>query len=274
MNPILTASSTLTINADKLMDGLWIVLKVVALFLVCRIVARIIKNIVERALEKTPLETGMKRFVNHALYIALWILTVLIVAGSAGVDLTALTAIVSVITLALSLSMQNIFSNIFSGITILFTKPFVVGDFVEIAGVSGTVKEINLMRTNLDTVDNQLIQIPNADIAAAKITNYSAEPLRRVDLYFTASYDAPTALVKKALMEAIEADSRIKGDPAPFVALNKYNDSNIEYVTRSWVDNTDYWAVYFDLNEAVRESFAKHGVEFTYPHTVVHMAEK
>ena len=183
-------------------------------------------------------------------------------------------AIASVITLALSLSLQNIFTSVFSGITILVTKPIVVGDFVEVAGVSGTVKAINLMRTNLNTVDNQLVQIPNGDVVGAKITNYSAEPLRRVDLTFSASYDAPTELVKQALLEAIQADPRIKSDPAPFVALSKYNANDIEYVTRSWVDNGDYWGVDFSLNESVREVFAKYGIQFSYPHTVVHMAEK
>lgn len=272
--PILTASSTLTIDTSSIMNTVWMILEVIILLLICRIVAKFLKNFTERALEKSPLETGMKQFIKNALNIALWILTILIVAGSMGIDLTALTAIVSVITLALSLSMQDIFSNIFSGITILFTRPFVVGDFVDIGGVSGTVKEISLMRTNLDTPDNQLVQIPNSDIASAKITNYSTEPMRRVDLTFSVSYNASTEQVRKAIMEAIEADTRIKSEPAPFVAISQYNANDISYVTRVWVENADYWDVHFALNESVRESFAKNGVEFSYPHTVVHMADK
>ena len=144
----------------------------------------------------------------------------------------SIIAILSVATLALSLSLQNILTNVFSGITLLISRTFVAGDFVEIGGVSGTVKELTIMRTSLDAPDNRLILIPNADVAAAKITNFSTEPLRRVDLQFTASYDAPTELVKQALLEVIRADSRVKTDPAPFVALSGYNANDIAY-TRS-----------------------------------------
>lgn len=249
-------------------------LRAAFVFLLCRITVRFIARITDRLLEKSKLEIGIQHYARRALNVIGWILTVLITAQTMGIELTSLVAIASVITLALSLSLQNIFTSVFSGITLLVTKPFVVGDYVEIAGVSGTVKAIDLMRTSLDTVDNRLIQIPNGDVVSAKITNFSAEPVRRVDLAFSASYDAPTELVKQALMEAIQADPRIKTDPAPFVALNQYNANDIEYITRSWVDNKDYWGVYFSLNESVREIFAKYGIEFSYPHTVVHMAEK
>ena len=131
-----------------------------------------------------------------------------------------------------------------------------------------------MVYTKLTTMDNGRIVVPNSIVADAEVTNYTTEPLRRVDLTFSASYDAPTDLVKQALLEAIQADPRIKSDPAPFVALSKYNANDIEYVTRSWVDNGDYWGVYFSLNESVREVFAKYGIQFSYPHTVVHMAEK
>ncbi len=257
-----------------LVGKLGFLLRAALVFLLCRITVRFISRITDRLLEKSRLETGIQHYARRALNVIGWILTVLITAQTMGIELTSLVAIASVITLALSLSLQNIFTSVFSGITLLVTKPFVVGDYVEIAGVSGTVKAIDLMRTSLDTVDNRLIQIPNGDVVSAKITNFSAEPMRRVDLSFSASYDAPTDLVKQALMEAIQADPRIKTDPAPFVALNQYNANDIEYITRSWVDNKDYWGVYFSLNESVREIFAKYGIEFSYPHTVVHMAEK
>ena len=264
----------LGVDAAWLMGKLGFILKIVVVLILCRIVAKILTRLLDRILDNSKLEPGIRQYAKRANDVILWVLTVFVTAQTVGIDLTSLVAIASVITLALSLSLQNIFTSVFSGITILATKPFVVGDFVEVAGVSGTVKAINLMRTNLNTVDNQLVQIPNGDIVSAKITNFSAEPLRRVDLTFSASYDAPTDLVKQALLEAIQADPRIKSDPAPFVALSKYNANDIEYVTRSWVDNGDYWGVYFSLNESVREVFAKYGIQFSYPHTVVHMAEK
>lgn len=256
---------------EKLVALVTFLIRPLLLFLLCRIVAKIIMHIVDKLFAHSKLEAGIQGFLRSALRIGLWVLTVIFVMDALNIPTASLVALLSVASLALSLSMQNILTNAFSGITVLMSKPFVVGDFVEITGVSGTIKEITLMRTTLDTVDNRIIQIPNSDVATAKIINYSTEPLRRVDLKFSASYDAPTELVKKALMEAIQSDPRIHTDPAPFVALNQYNANDIEYVTRSWVDSADYWGVYYQLNETVREVFAKYGIEFSYPHTVVHL---
>lgn len=237
----------------------------------CLVVMAVLLKFTTRLFQKTKLDPGVQGFIRSAMKVGLWVLTILIVADSLGIPINSLIAVLSVATLALSLSLQNILTNVFSGITLLISRPFVAGDFVEIGGVSGTVKELTIMRTSLDSVDNRLILIPNADVAAAKITNYSTEPLRRVDLTFTASYDAPTDLVKTALLEVIHGDSRVMPDPAPFVALSAYNANDIEYTVRCWVENADYWPVHFALNEAVREAFARHGIEFSYPHTVVHI---
>lgn len=245
--------------------------KAVLLFIACLAVMTILLRLSKKLFEKTKLDPGIQGFLRSALKVGLWLLTILIVAESLGIKMNSLIAVLSVVTLALSLSVQNILTNVFSGITLLISRPFVAGDFVEIGNVSGTVKELTIMRTSLDTVDNRLVLIPNADVAAAKIINYSTEPLRRVDLTFTASYDAPTAVVKQALMEVMESDRRIKTDPAPFAALSGYQANDIQYTVRCWVDNADYWPVYFCINESVREAFARYGIEFSYPHTVVHM---
>ena len=165
-------------------------------------------------------------------------------------------------------------TNIFSGVIILFSRPFVVGDFVTISGISGTVKEITLMRTKIATADNKIELIPNGSIEAANITNFSKESLRRVDLTVSASYDAPTDTVKASVMEVINKDARIlktDAEKMPFVRLSAYNANDIEYTIRVWTENANYWDVYFDTLEAIRESFAAHDVEFSYPHTVVHM---
>lgn len=259
-------------NLD-LSAGLLLVARTALLFAACLAVMAIVLRLTKKLFEKTKLDPGVQGFLRSALKVGLWILTILILADSLGIPVTSLIAVLSVATLALSLSLQNILTNVFSGITLLISRPFVAGDFVEIGGVSGTVKELTIMRTSLDTVDNRLILIPNADVAAAKIINYSTEPLRRVDLTFTASYDAPTGTVKRALMEVMEADARVKADPAPFVALSGYNANDIEYTLRCWVENTDYWPVHFALNEAVRDAFQTYGIEFSYPHTVVHISK-
>lgn len=248
--------------------------KAILVFIICRIAMNIILKIVDNLFTKINLDAGICGFAHSILKIGLWALTIIIVAETIGIETASLVAVLSVASLALSLSVQTILTDVFSGVTILMSQPFKVGQYVEIAGVSGTVTQISFMRTTLETPDHKEILIPNSEITASKITNFSSEPQRRVDLYFSASYEAPTELVKKALHEAIAADERILQDPAPFVGLQAYNANDIQYVTKSWCASADYWGVYYDLNERVRDVFAKYGIEFSYPHIVVHTETK
>ena len=248
--------------------------KALIAFIICKIAMNITIKAVDKLFERINLDAGIKTFAHSAISIAMWAVTIIIVAETLGFKTTSLVALLSVVSLALSLSVQEILTNVFSGVTILISKPFKVGQFVEIASVSGTVTNISIMRTTLETPDHKEILIPNSKITASKVTNYTSEPIRRVDLFFSASYDAPTALVKQALLEAIEEDERILQDPAPFVGLEAYNANDIQYVTKSWCASADYWDVYYALNERVREVFAKYGIEFSYPHVVVHNGDE
>lgn len=248
--------------------------KAIIVFIICRIAMNITLKVLDNLFSKINLDAGIAGFARSVIRIGLWALTIIMVAETLGIETASLVAVLSVASLALSLSVQNILTDVFSGVTILMSQPFKVGQYVEIAGVSGTVTRISIMRTTLETPDHKEILIPNSEITASKIINFSSEPQRRVDLYFSASYDAPTELVKKALYEAMAADDRILQDPAPFVGLQAYNPNDIQYVTKSWCESADYWDVYYDLNERVREVFAKYGIQFSYPHIVVHTDNK
>lgn len=261
--------NTLTGNLafDTLISG-------VITFLVCCIAIRIVKAVMARALGRaTKLDAPVKNLITKLITTLLWALTIIIVAGAFGINATSLVAVLSVAGLALSLSVQNLLTNFFSGIMLLINKPFKEGDFVELGDKIGTVKNIGFFNTVLNTPDNISIAIPNGDLTSAAVKNYSREPDRRVDLTFSASYNAPTATVRKAIEEAIAMDNRILSDPAPFVRLLSYDASSIKYVTRVWVRNADYWDVYFDLNEHVRDSFENNGVEMSYEHINVHMMQ-
>ena len=250
-------------------------LSAVVTFLVCVIVIRLLTAAIGKLLSRsTRLDGTLKGFIQSAVRIVLWILAAIIVANSLGINTSSLVALVSVVGLALSLSVQNLLSNLFSGLTLLVTKPFAAGDFVEVAGKTGLVKTVGLFYTRLDTLDNVAVSLPNGDVTAASIYNYSREPLRRVDMRFSAGYDEPTEKVKAAILEAIGQDGRILADPAPFVRLAEYQASSIVYVVRVWCSNADYWAVHFDLNENVRESFLRNGVAMSYEHVNVHLVEK
>ena len=244
-------------------------------FVVCLIVLNLVMKVVDRVLGKTEkLDGTLKGFIRSAVKILLWVLLAIIVAGALGIPTSSMVAVISIAGLALSLSVQNILSNLFSGLTLLITKPFKAGDYVEVAGKTGLVKTVGLFYTQLNTLDNVAVSIPNGDITGSSVNNYSSEPLRRVDLNFNASYDSGTEEVKQAILAAIEKDERILKDPAPFVRLLAYKDSTVEYVTRVWCKGSDYWDVYFNLNENVRESFAENGVKLSYPRVNVHMMDK
>ena len=258
---------------DKISSIAIFIAKPLIILIVCKFIINALLKITGRVMGKTKLDEGIQGFAKSAIKIALWLLTIIFVADSLGVNTASMVALLSVASLALSLSVQGLFTNVFSGISILMTKPFVVGDYVEVAGISGTVRAISLMRTTLTTPDNKTELVPNGDIAAQNIINYSTAPVRRVDLKVSASYDNSTEQVKKAIFEVLDADERIIREEGkePFVRISAYNSNDIEYTVRVWVDNANYWGVYFDTMEAVRESFAKNGVEFSYPHTVVHV---
>ena len=244
-------------------------------FLVCLIAIRIIRAAVARALGRaSKLDVPIKNLISKLVVTLLWVLTVIIVAGAFGINAASLVALLSVAGLALSLSVQNLLSNFFSGIMLLINKPFREGDFVELGDKMGTVRAIGFFTTTLCTPDNVSIAIPNGDLTGAAVKNYSREPLRRVDLYFSASYDADTEAVKNAILEAVAMDKRILEMPAPFVRLFSYEASSIKYAVRVWVNNADYWDVYFDLNEHVRQTFAHAGVEMSYEHINIHMLDK
>ena len=266
MSQVLSALGISSLNA---------LLSAIVTLVVCIVAIKLITNIVDRLLSRsTKLDATLRHYLSSGVRTLLWILAVIIVANALGINTTSLVALVSVAGLALSLSVQNVMSNLFSGITLLIAKPFSSGDFVEVAGKTGVIKAVGLFYTQLDTLDNVAISIPNGDVTAGSVINYSREPLRRVDRTFTASYDSSTEDVKAAILDAIAKDGRILSDPAPFVRLLEYKGSTVEYVVRVWCKNADYWDVYFDLNENVRESFAEKGVKFSYEHVNVHVVEK
>ena len=265
-----------TISAFKIGDiSLAGILSALLILVVCAIVIKIITTIVNKALDKSKkIDNTLRGFVNSAIKAALWVIALIIVANALGIDTASLVAVVGIIGLALSLSVQNILSNLFSGLTLLITKPFAAGDFVEIGGKTGIVKTLGLFYTQLDTLDNIAVSIPNGDVTAASVSNYSREELRRVDQYFCAAYTEDTEKVRAAILEAAAEDEKILQDPAPFVRIFEYEGSMIKYVCRVWCKSPDYWDVFFGMNERVRESFARNDVKLSFQNVNVRILEK
>lgn len=234
------------------------------------LVIRVIMRLITAALEKSHLEKAAHSLILSLARAAMYVLLFLIAASQMGIDVSSIVALASVLTLALSLALQNMVSNLIGGFVILYTHPFHSGDYVEIAGQGGTVKEISMTYTVLATPDNRIISIPNSAVAAAQVVNYSSADSRRVELTVTASYDAPTQKVLDALVLAGTVDNALL-NPVPSAVIVSYDDSAIRYSLRIWVKPGDYWDVYFQVNQRIKDVFDQQGIEMTYPHLNVHL---
>jgi len=241
------------------------------LILVIGILAtKLLVSLPKKSLEKTKLEKAAHSLITSLVKVALYLVLGLSAASALGIDVTGIVALASVLTLALSLALQNMVSNVIGGFTILSTHPFHSGDYVEIAGQGGTVQEINMTYTMLATPDNKLISIPNSAVVAAQIVNYSAMETRRVEVVVSADYDVPTQKVIDALVLAGTVDNALL-EPAPAAVIAGYDQSAIRYSLRIWVKTADYWDVYFQVNQRVRTIFREQGIAMTYPHIHVHL---
>lgn len=245
-------------------------LPVIVILVVGIILVKLLLKLFDRVLERSKLDRTMFSFLKAVMRVLLYSILALVAAGSLGVDVSSLVAILSVISLAVSLAVQNALSNVVGSMTLLATHPFRVGDFVEISGDSGTVEEISMSYTLIVTVDGKRIYIPNSDAASARICNYTVEGKRRVDLYFTASYDNPVDQVKEALREAAR-HPKLLPETEPEVVLSEYQDSCIQYLVLLWVASSDYMEVKFAVNEAVKREFDARGISIPYPQMDVHL---
>ena len=251
------------------------ILSALVTLLVCLIAVRLIMKITARLVDRMQkVNDRLQKLILTAVKALLYVLTVIITAEALGFNTSSLTALLSVLTLGITLAAEDILGNVAGGLVILSSRPFAVGDFIEAGGISGTVREIGLNHTKLETPDGQMVLMPNKDLSSSKIINYTVLGRRRVVRTVTASYDAPTEDVKAACLEAVAAVPGILSDPAPAVQLTNYGASSIEYTIFCWCSVEDYWPVYFAVNENLRSAFTNHGVEMTYDHLNVHVVNK
>lgn len=255
---------TLTRNGWE--GALKLILTALVILAVCLVVKTVILRLLDRGLDRSHrIEKSFHTFLRSSVNILLWFLTVLLVAEALGFNARSLLALLGIVGLAISLSIQGSLSNLAGGITILTTQPFKVGDYVDIGDTGGTIEEIGMVHTKLVTPDDRRVILPNSTVVSAKVVNYSSEPRRRVDLTVGASYDDDAPTVERVLLELMRAHPRVLDDPAPFARLSGYGDSAVEYTLRAWVANEDYWTVYFDLLGQIKPAFAANGLSMPYP---------
>lgn len=221
-------------------------------------------NLLRKGLKKSKLEKAAHTLIRTAIQTVLYVLLALAIASGLGIDVTGVVALASVLTLAVSLSVQDLLANVFGGFTLLYTHPFASEDFVEIAGQSGTVKEIGLTYTKLVTGDNKVVSIPNRAVVAAEIVNYTVTGTRRVDINLEVSYGVATEQVLEIMRNAAKNDAVLE-NPAPVAVIKEYNATSITYGLMVWCNTADYWDVKFCVNRELSRLCQEAGITFYAP---------
>ena len=249
------------------------IIKALIVFLVGRLVINLLNKLVRKILSKRDIDPSVKTFVGSLVNVSLTILLIISVVGALGVQTTSFAALLASAGVAVGMALSGNLANFAGGLIILLFKPFKVGDYIEAQGTGGTVKEIQIFHTILATPDNKMVYIPNGSLSSGAVTNFSRQATRRVDWTFGVDYGEDYDKVKAVIETIIARDSRILTDPAPFVALHALADSSVNIVVRVWVESSNYWNVYFGINQEVYATFNEKGINFPFPQLTVHRAD-
>ena len=246
---------------------------VLLLSIICLIAIKILLKILDRFLNRSKLDMLPRKILRLVVKVFLLFTAVIIVLSSLGISVTSLIAALSIVGVACSLAVQDFLSNVFGGLQIVSNHPFDIGDYVEAGGEAGTVREVGLFYTKLDTPDKKLVQIPNSKIANDSIINYSDARVRRVEFLFSVAYDNDVERVRSVMLELMNGHEMVLQEEGktPVVHVKEFRDNDILYTARAWCENKDYWTVYFDIMDVMKPTFDKSGIEFSYPHVNVHM---
>ena len=226
-----------------------------------------------KALLRTKVDITLHAFIASAVKAVLFVVLAISCIGILGIDTTSLIAALSAAALALALSVKDHLSNLIGGAVVLFTKPFVVGDYIEMDSYSGIVDEIGLFYTTLKTFDQKKVFIPNNDTAKAKITNHSASPVRRLDMTFQVAYEDDFEEAKRIILSTAEESNMMLSSPSPVVRVCAHGQNAIEIIARIWVNWPDYYDLQFYMLEQVKHKFDKAGIRIPYRQVDVHIGE-
>jgi small conductance mechanosensitive channel len=247
------------------------VLAAVAILVIGRIASKLISFGVEKAMLKARVDKTLAGFTRGLCNILLMVVVIIAALTKLGVDTKSFIAILGAAGLAVGFALQGSLSNFAAGIMLITFKPFKVGDFVEIGGQKGFVREIHIFNTMLDSPDNIRVVIPNGQVTGGNILNYTVNGTRRVDLVIGVSYEDDLQKTELVLKGVLAEDKRILPEPEPVVAVSELADSSVNFVVRPWVKAADYWDVYFDLTAKIKTTLDENGISIPYPQRVVHL---
>ena len=247
------------------------VVTAIAIFYIGRLIVSLLTRGLHKLMEKQEVDKTLETFVCNLVRVALLAFVVVAAINSLGVQTASFIAVLGAAGLAVGLALQGSLSNFAAGVLIVMFRPYKVGDWIEAAGVSGSVLEVQILTTAMKTGDNKRVIVPNSQIMGSIITNYSAHDTRRVDLVVGVSYSDDLDKVRETLKSIVAADARILDDPAVTIAVSELADSSVNFVVRPWVRTADYWAVLFDLTETIKKRFDAEGISIPFPQRDVHI---
>lgn len=233
--------------------------------------ARKVSNLLEHRLFRTRIDPTIGPFLKNLAYYVLLTAVVVATLGHLGLNVTSFLAVLGAAGLAIGLALKDSLSNFAAGMMLLFFRFFKVGDYVTVAGTSGTVNAVNIFNTELTTPDNQAVFVPNSSILGNVIVNVTRNPTRRLDLIFGVGYADDIEKAKALLTEIIASEPRVLQEPAPVIAVSNLGESSVDIVARPWVNGTDYWGVRFDLIERVKKAFDENNISIPFPQREVHI---
>ncbi len=243
----------------------------ILIFIVGRLLAKLLASVSKKLMTKKGMDAAAVSFIGRIVYAVILVFTLIAVLNQVGIETTSLVAVLGAAGLAIGLALQGSLSNFAAGFLIIVLKPFRAGDYVEGAGVAGSIEEVGMFSTEMKTVDNKKVFIPNAKLLGDNIINYSAKKTRRVDFKLGVGYDDDLAKVKKVIGEVIKMQDNLLTDPEPFIGLSELGDSSVNFAVRVWCNTPDYWAVYFKMMEDFKIEFDKNGISIPFPQRDVHL---
>jgi small conductance mechanosensitive channel len=247
------------------------ILAALAVFVIGKWVVKRLVKLMDRSFKKTKLDRTLADFIENIVYVAGMVLVIVAALGQLGVQTTSFAAAIAAAGLAIGLALQGSLSNFAAGFLIIFFRPFKAGDYVEIAGVGGTVENISIFTTCLVTPDNREITIPNGNITNDTIVNYSAKNKRRIDLVIGVSYQADLQKTQKLLIGILEKHDNVLKDPAPVVEVNELGASSVDFIVRPWVKSDVYWPTRWDLMKTIKIELDKAGIGIPFPQRDIHL---
>ncbi|MGE4268632.1 MAG: mechanosensitive ion channel family protein [Deferribacterales bacterium] len=251
----------------------WQIAFAILILVIGRYAARYLSKFSVRLMEKGKMDKTLSKFLSGIIYYVSMAVVIIASLNQLGIETTSIVAVLATAGLAVGLALKDSLSNFAAGVMIITFRPFVIDNFIEAGGTTGVVEQIGIFTTQLKTLDNKTIIVPNASIISNTITNYSAKDTRRVDLTIGVSYGSDIKLVKAILKEIVEADERVMKDPEPTIAVAELADNSVNFAYRLWVKSDDYWNVYFDTLENVKLKFDENRISIPFPQMDVHITK-